>query len=47
MRDLKILKKHFDFTDDDLAANREGRLSERQTLKFQAELTDARCNKHR
>jgi hypothetical protein len=39
MTDLKTLQRLFDFTDDDLAANRAGQLSERQREKFQRRLS--------
>lgn len=39
MTDLKTLKRLFDFTDDDLAANRAGKLSERQREKLQRRLS--------
>lgn len=45
MTDLKTLKRLFDFTDDDLAANRVGKLSERQRTMYRQLRVTAKISK--
>lgn len=45
MTDLKTLKRLFDFTDDDLAANRAGKLSERQRTLYRQMRVTAKISK--
>ncbi len=45
MTDLKTLKRLFDFTDDDLAANRAGKLSDRQRILYRQMRVTAKISK--
>ncbi|MCA0456828.1 MAG: hypothetical protein LCI00_22840 [Chloroflexi bacterium] len=45
MTDLKTLKRLFDFTDDDLAVNRAGKLSERQRTLYRQMRVTAKISK--
>lgn len=45
MTDLKTLKRLFDFTDDDLAANRAGKLSDRQRTLYRQMRVTAKISK--